>query len=312
MLSFRILTPIIVFLVFRLYIRFMKKLIGLSLFIFWMHFLQAQPYKPLLDDFNEWHFTTCFSGCNTSVYFTDGDTLMGGKTWKILDGYHYISRSFLLYEDVANRQVTLAKINPTKTDEFLLYDFSKNEGDTMELFNPNSPFVPHPGFFKLDSIRLRPLEDGQSYRHFYWSPTVSNTTSVAHPVWVEGAGSLSLINGAGAQADFNGAGELSCFFKNSIPYYVNLDSITACEPVHVLGLQALTEVADWKVYPNPLTRELQVSNQPEGQAYRIYTAQGLLLREGKVSSNGIIPVEWLSAGHYLLEIGRKRLTFVKQ
>jgi hypothetical protein len=174
---------------------------------------RAQAYKPLLDEFNEWHFTTCFSGCNTSVYFTAGDTVIGGTTCKILDGYHYISRTFLLYEDVANRQVTLIKINPTKTDAFLLYDFSKNEGDTMELFNPNSPFIEDPGFFQLDSIRLRPLEDGNPYRHFYWSPTASNNMYNAHPVWVEGVGALSLINGAGAQPDFNSAGQLSCFLR---------------------------------------------------------------------------------------------------
>jgi hypothetical protein len=222
-----------------------------------IQFAFAQPYKPLLDDFNEWHFTTCFAGCGTSVYYTDGDTIVGGKSYKILDGYHYISRSFLLNEDVANRQVNMVKINPTKIDEFLLYDFSKNEGDTMELFNPNSPFIEDPGFFQLDSIRLRPLEDGNLYRHFYWSPTSNNTTYIAYPIWVEGVGSLSLINGAGAQPDFNGAGQLNCFFKNSDAFYVNLDSIVSCEPVHVLGVNEFKK-SEWSIYPNPSSDFIQI------------------------------------------------------
>ncbi|WP_430403427.1 T9SS type A sorting domain-containing protein [Fluviicola sp.] len=276
-----------------------------------MHLAQAQPYKPLLDNLNEWHFTTCFSGCNTDVYYTDGDTVMGGKTYKILDGYHYISRTFLLYEDVPNRTVTLAKINPTKIDEFLLYDFAKNEGDTMELFNPNSPFIVDPGFFQLDSIRLRPLEDGNSYRHFYWSPTPGNTTYNAYPVWVEGVGSLSLINAAGAEPDFNGVGQLNCFFKNNDGFYVNLDSIVSCEPVHLLGVSEFKN-SEWDIYPNPLSRELNVNDQLPGQTYVILNLQGLEVSKGIIDSSKVIQVAFLSNGNYFLKIGEQLRKFSKQ
>ena len=30
----------------------------------------------MLDNINEWHFTTCFSGCLTDAYYTDGDTIV--------------------------------------------------------------------------------------------------------------------------------------------------------------------------------------------------------------------------------------------
>lgn len=276
-----------------------------------MHLAQAQPYKPLLDDFNEWHFTTCFSGCNTSVYYTDGDTLVGGKSYKILDGYHYISRTFLLYEDVANRQVTMMKINPIKIDEFLLYDFSKNEGDTMELFNPNSPFIQDPGFFQLDSIRLRPLEDGNSYRHFYWSPTPGNTTYIAYPVWVEGVGSLSLINAAGAQPDFNGAGQLNCFFKNSNGFYVNLDSIVSCEPVHVLGLQESVK-SDWSIYPNPSSDFIQITGLKEETVVDIVSCTGELIKQDEIGGQCQMDISSLKDGIYFIYLKGKYLRFVKQ
>ena len=58
--------------------------------------LHGQDYKPLLDNTNEWHVTNCYFGCLTDVYFTDGDTLVEGNNYKVLDGFHYISRSFLL------------------------------------------------------------------------------------------------------------------------------------------------------------------------------------------------------------------------
>lgn len=55
---------------------------------------QAQEYVPMLNGTNEWKVTNCFFGCITDTYFTDGDTLVDGLNYKILDGYHYISRSF--------------------------------------------------------------------------------------------------------------------------------------------------------------------------------------------------------------------------
>lgn len=285
------------------YFRKMKKqfwslLIGITISLLG----SAQPYKPLLDDFNEWHFTTCFSGCNTSDYYTDGDTVVDGITHKILDGYHYISRSFLLHEDTADRKVYLTKVNPVKTDHFLLYDFSKHEGDTMELFNPNSPFMTDPGTFILDSIRLRPLEDGNAYRHFYWSPAAGNTTSVAHPVWVEGVGSLSLINAAGGQPDFNTVGQLSCFFKNSTSFYVNLDSITSCEPVHVLSVEEMLS-PDWNIYPVPVSGELKLSKAFPGQTYAILNLSGTAVVTGILDQDEMIRVDTLDPGTYFLKIG---------
>jgi hypothetical protein len=271
----------------------------------------AQPYKPLLDNFNEWHFTTCFSGCNTDVYYTNGDTIVGGLSYKILDGYHYMSRTFLLREDVANRQVTMAKINPTKIDEFLLYDFGKNEGDTMELFNPNSPFIESPGYFRLDSIRSHPLEDGNSYRHFYWSPAPGNTSYIAYPVWVEGVGSLSLINAPGSQPDFNGVGQLNCFFKNSDAFYVNLDSIQSCEPVHVLGMETI-EVPEWIIYPNPSSGIIQINGLKAEIFIEITSYTGELIKQVKITGLSPVDVSFLQNGTYFIRLDNHYLKFVKQ
>lgn len=277
-----------------------------------IHFAQAQPYKPLLDDFNEWHFTTCFSGCNKDVYYTDGDTIVEGLNCKILDGYHYISRTFLLHEDTATRKVTFLKINPDKIENFLLYDFAKNEGDTMELFNPNAPFVESPGFFQLDSIRFRLLEDGNAYRHFYWTPTPNNTTSSVHPVWVEGAGSLSLINAAGAQPDFNGVGQLSCFFKNSDAFYVNLDSITSCEPVHVLGIQPNdASKAHGTVFPNPSVGFIQIKDLKEETSFEISSCTGEWVLNGKTSGQSPIDISSLENGTYFIRLNNDYIRFVK-
>ncbi|SRX55885.1 T9SS type A sorting domain-containing protein [Aequorivita sp. CIP111184] len=211
----------------------MKRILLFSIFTFFSFSIYAQAYKPLLDNLNEWHVTSCFSGCLTDVYYTNGDTIVDGKNYKILDGFHYISRTFLLREEVNNKKVFLNFVAQGQNEEFLLYDFSLNEGDTFNMLNPYSPFPQDGGNFVLDSIIERPLADGNEYRHFYFSPAPGNTISTENSVWVEGAGSLSIINAPGGNPDINGAGHLSCFFKNTEIFYANLDSINDCIPIHL-------------------------------------------------------------------------------
>ena len=188
----------------------------------------AQSYKPLLDQTNQWHYTTCYNGCLTDVYYTNGDTIVDNKNYKILDGYHYISRTFLLREDISTKKVYLKKIFPTFNREFLLYDFSLNEGETIDMKNPLSPTPEDGGSFQLDSIRMKPLLNNIPFKHFYFSPTSTNAISSHNVVWVEGIGGKSIINAPSGEVDINVGGQLSCFFKNENLVYSELDSINAC------------------------------------------------------------------------------------
>lgn len=190
--------------------------------------LWAQPYKPMLEDENEWQVTNCYGGCLTDTYYTDGDTLVNNLQYKILDGYHFISRTFLLREEAPDKKVYLAKINLNHIDEYLLYDFSLEEGESFQMLNPLSPFPEDGGYFVLDSIRNRPLADGNLYRHFYFSPAPDNTISTWQAVWVEGAGSLSIINSPGGNPDVNGVGKLSCMFKGGGLFYEDVEIESDC------------------------------------------------------------------------------------
>ena len=208
----------------------MRKVLVFS-FLSYCITLSAQDYKPLLDNFNEWHVTSCYFGCLTDVYYTDGDTTVNGKVHKVLDGSHYISRTFLLHEEVSTKKVSLTLVDGAMNEEYLLYDFSLTIGDSIPMLNPISPFPEEAGYYRLDSIINRPLADGNEYRHFYLSPTATNPISATNATWIEGVGSLSLINAPSGDPDINGAGHLSCFFKNGELFYSNLDSIDGCEPV---------------------------------------------------------------------------------
>ena len=186
----------------------------------------AQSYKQMLDHDSEWHLTVCNNGCITDIYFTDGDTLYNNYNYKILNGYHYISKTFWLREDVISERVYLSFIQNSNRKEVLLYDFNLQKGDSININNPISPFVSNPGLYLVDSTINKQLNDGLYYDHFYLSPLSSQINESA--VWIEGIGSLSLINAPGGTPDVNGSGKLSCYFNDGNLIYSQLDSISAC------------------------------------------------------------------------------------
>ena len=151
---------------------YMKKLLVVFILLSASNHIYAQSYKPLLDYYNEWNLRFCFASiCDTDLYYTNGDTIVDGMNYKVLDGYHYISRGFLLREDVAQKKVYLKVILPSSTTDYLLYDFSLAVGDSIDMKNPVTPFPEDAGYFTIDSIVPRPLVDGNNYRHFYFSPS---------------------------------------------------------------------------------------------------------------------------------------------
>jgi hypothetical protein len=196
----------------------------------------SQTYVPMLNDYNEWQVTTCYFGCITDAYYTDGDTIVDNFNYKILDGYHYISRTFLLREDVNTQKVYLNYISNNK-GEYLLYDFALSVGDSIDMKNPITPFPEDAGYYTLDSIVSKPLFNANHYDHYYLSPSESNTISTTNAVWIEGIGSLSIVNAPSGHPDINAAGHLSCAFKNGELTYSNLDSISACNPEYSLKVE---------------------------------------------------------------------------
>jgi hypothetical protein len=229
--------------------------------LFFTFCLQSQNYRPLLDQTNKWYVTTCYNGCITDNYYTDGDTLVNNKMHKILDGYHYISRTFLLREDVNEKKVYLTKVTGNRKDEFLLYDFAMQEGDSIQMNNPITPFPSDGGYYQLDSIRTISNVNNQLLKHFYLSPTNSNTISTQPAVWVEGIGSLSIINAPGGYPDINGAGHVTCFYKNeSLFYSFNSPLNTQCAiPEESLNLIVFYEPNDSTWYVKNTSQVLTVT-----------------------------------------------------
>jgi hypothetical protein len=280
----------------------LKKLVLIRT-LFWLGILaQAQVYTPMLSTTNHWYLTSCFDGCLQDYYFAVDDTLVNGMNHKILDGYHYISRTFLLREEVTEKKVFLTKISPNRIDEYLLYDFSLEEGDEFEMKNPITPFVSNGGLYILDSIRMKPIFENTSRKHFYFSPHPVNTQTVEFPVWVEGSGSLSMINAPGGTPDFMGAGFLQCHFKDDEVFYRVFAEDESCD-VNILSVSN---------FPEPKTTP-QIANVNDGiwvrfdhtlnlHSLSILNLQGQLLQQIQMQDiyEFFIPLHHFSRGIYVL------------
>lgn len=272
----------------------------LLILIFNFRFGLSQPYQPLLSDSNQWHFTACYSGCLTDVYYTNGDTLVDGLNYKVLDGYHYISRTFLLREEILTKKIYLKKVFPTYNREYLLYDFSLNEGDLHEMKNPISPFPEDGSEFVLDSIRMKPLENNIEHKHFYFSPTENNLVANYPVLWIEGVGSKSIINAPGGEADLNGAGLLSCFFKNEMLVYSQLDSINSCE--HLILNVNTDQFQKIKLLKTDKRNVYELQNAENIKSINLFSINGQKIKtiENTQDSTVFISLEHCQLGIYML------------
>jgi hypothetical protein len=281
-----------------------KKLILIILISFSSQ-LFSQDYKPLLDDYNEWQLQYCFSGdCSTDIYYTNGDTIVDGINFKVLDGYHYISRGFLLREDVAEKKVYLKLYFPNgDIRDYLLYDFSLEVGDSIDMKNPATPFTQDAGYYKVDEIALLPLADGNSYRHFYLSPTISNTISTNRAIWVEGVGSLSLINAPSGVPDVNEAGKVACLFKNGNSFYSDLEIIDACEASFILDTPEFTATkTNIQIIKTPSLNEFSVININSFKKIEVFNLNGKKINSYDINNQSSIDLNLSNykAAMYLL------------
>jgi hypothetical protein len=291
----------------------MKTLVLLFMLSLWAQ-VNSQNYKPLIDDLNEWHFTTCFFGCSQDVYYTDGDTTYNSTQYKVLNGYHYISRTFWLREDTVTQQVFLSYDSGGLREEVLLYDFSLLPGDSIEMKNPSSPFPSNAGFFVVDSIVMVQLHDNNYYRHFYLSATPSNPISSNQSQWMEGVGSLSMINAPSGTPDVNGTGKLSCFFKNGELFYSQIDSIANCVPIYTSVTDNKLIGNGIKVFPTIVQNACHITGIASMESLFIYDINGKIIIKKNIDnrSNITISTTDFNSGIYFIVLTdhkQKRASF---
>ena len=290
-----------------------KTILYLTIFLFYNFYVNSQEYHQLLDHESEWHLTSCSSTCINDVYYTNGDTTYNGYQYKILNGYHYISRTFWLREDVSEKHIFLSYDNGKSRIEVLLYDFSLQIGDTILLSNPITPFPSNGGFYKVDSIVSKNLLDNKSHKFFYLSPTDSNQSSDELPVWIEGIGGLTLINGPGGTPDINRVGKISCYFNDGFLSYSQLDSLDRCTVKYVTGLKEIQRHSN-SIYPTIFESILRLEDVSEVSEVVIYSLRGEEVYRRKLNHQSYenLELSHLEKGFYVIRLYDNNLPVVSK
>ncbi len=176
---------------------------------------RGQAYHKLLGNHQIWEqyqgdatvFCTLQSG---QIIFEGNDTIIQGLKYKNLLGYHLYSNTSMCFtfpffindtvfngailrEDTSQKKVFIYdKLNNT---EFLLYDFSASDGDT--LVNPFfENFQPSPFYFIVDSVRPINISSVGLRNCFY----INIPGSSGQYFYIESIGGIDGIDQSGAEA----------------------------------------------------------------------------------------------------------------
>ncbi len=181
----------------------MKKICFVILILSSVLTISGQSYKPMLKENKTWHverWNGAVSGTYTSYnYFLQGDTTVNNLTYHKIHNYNNVVTSpffpssifdttfyydyKLIREDTIAKKIWGIDIVRGDTTEKLIYDFSRNVGDTLSFYNPFNTIF----YSIIDSIRPYVLMNNDTTRIFYL--THLNSTW-GGPFMIEGVGGI--------------------------------------------------------------------------------------------------------------------------
>lgn len=239
---------------------------------------KAQRYIPLSEGSKEWNLLQCPTNCRTDFYWAFEDTVLGGTTYKVLDGFHFV-KTVVMREDTVKQQVFLKQIGFSPlSPEVLTYDFSLQTGDSIDIKNVQAPINFNSGLFWVDSVK-RIDYMGTKRKTLYLSNKDTTDLPLNRAIWVEGIGSLSIINTPGSEPDVTGIGAISCVYKDGELIFRNNHNVEdSCTSFYVpqpkdttsndkdttFIRMSLEEDEQFKVFPNPSTSRLHIKSSQKG------------------------------------------------
>jgi hypothetical protein len=311
--------------------------------------LSSAQYHPMLDSANIWSYTSTMiairlpapaSDCTYPFYnysyakhYTVGDTILGANMYKKVyatDNYNTCLFGFLR-EDSAAQKVYFHDVN--NNPEVVLYDFSMQLNDSINVDFTNDWGYFEDGYFTLDSITTVNIAAGQRRKFFLncrtcaysrtlsWVESVGNQGDVAYPYSMNSGGGIWDAACQGFPYDFIQL--MTCFEHNSKVYMDTcalqsalnnwcMQFIDSCTYGNICS--AIDESAaftSFSVQPNPasdhiiLTIDLRGSSEAEILLRDIYGRNILYrtnlgyLQAGRTETSLSLPT--LSPGIYFIE-----------
>ena len=178
-------------------------------------------------------------------------------------------------------------------DEYLLYDFTKQIGDTIKHDS-------YSGFYSV-ILDIDSVEIDKSYRKRY---KVDNHWFYQNPDYIiEGIGSVK--NGLlGHISDIPTCGthywEHICFRENGIVKYLN-PSFNDCFTSNLLtGIAQADYETDFEIFPNPFSNEIQINNKLNHQdlIFKLIDINGKTLIEKNINNDKVTLDLNISSGLY--------------
>ncbi len=278
--------------------------------------MQAQDYKPLVQEGKQWHdLFSLFPPPTDAYYCTTTTRKIMGDT--ILDEVEYKKLYAAKYEDLSDLHLSGAireneigqvflrnfvSLNNAFGSEFMLYDFSLHPGDSI-CYEP-------PYCLKLLSVNDTILEGEYVSRKAYYFRYENNGLDWwDREVWIEGIGSLNGLCEPGFYFYVGGYYNLLCYYEDENLIWQH-PTINECYTgVNVLEDSEMDNSIS--VYPNP-AKEILIIEGVKPAEVQIYNTLVQLVKV--VHGTNEISVANLPEGMYLLRIvdafGKRRLVKV--
>lgn len=283
-------------------------------------FVVQSQYHPLLDSNSTWsvRFTVLFSPIHsTAKYNLDGDSLINGEVYQKLvyttDSVGGTSSLYaLLKEDTMSQRVY--GIIPGDSIDKLLYDFSLQKGDTVELNPFASVEYPHTYFNGAYRVVIDSVDSVWIGNELRRRLIVSNIWVDNHKeFWIEGIGSERGLLGAGtAGQDFSDGPypTLLCFENDGVLLYQ--DSYHQSCFLEYTSVNDINFSSPIDIYPNPVKDHLTIENEFQGKVrYKLVSVAGRLVKQGLITEN-TLDLTNLESGMYFLRLYSGANIYVKR
>ncbi len=301
-------------------IKFLKILIfiivGTIINITFCQHIQAQSYYKFIDKNAEWAVRFRNRAGDViqypylfSMYRFGNDTIVEQKQYSILSiGF---GTKYLIREDnsgkVYFRDNSNIYPNYKDTTEYLLYDFSLNVRDTIEITYSLREI--YDSFCKLEVVEIGSVEVGGVFRKKMTLHKIPFTNTGLDDVhyWVEGIGSLfgpiyplTIPDG---ERDF----EFDCYKTDDISYGV-------CYCDGDTNIQHQLQEDEILFYPNPVINTSQFVFPENGVAYtiEIYNSIGDKMFHYQANNTMVINKSSFDVGVYFYKVSNEKVGLIKR
>lgn len=252
----------------------------------------------------QWYYSLWRTDAQPGFFYrvlAQGDTSLAGKICKVVKVFDSYGQAipgarFYMYE-------LAKKVYIWKDNQFrLLYNFDAAVGDTVTAAVVYQPelrvFETHtlPGIsevrYRIKNIRV------SNYRKLWDIEYLDSGWRFSDSI-TEGIGSWSgFFGGTYNQADSGITGNLRCYFNGT--HGVNYGNASLCD--RILSVSEAASTRRLKLYPNPAGDYVVLPEHVVGKVYHIYSMQGKLLEQGITGSGGVLNLNHLLKGTYIIRL----------